>query len=118
MVIFYKNSFLASVFSIFGSVLVLGGILIVIEEGEIAGGILMAAVGVALILVGKSISNSKSFKKWWKQQITERGLEPHIAASVDIAVQIYNKNPGERTLKKIRQLNPAAADWIQQHQKK
>ena len=118
MVIFYKNSFLASVFSIIGSVLIIGGIVVAIEEGEILAGIAMAVIGVALILTGRSISRNKTFKKWWKQQITEKGLEPHIAASVDIAVQIYNKVPGERALKKIRQLNPAAAEYIQQHQKK
>lgn len=118
MFLYYKNSILASIFSIFGSGFVAMGVMFVIEEGEIVGAIVMAALGIAMILLGRNISQNKAFKKWWKQQIEEKGLVPHIVASMDIAVQIYNKNPGTRALKKIRQLNPAAADWIEQHQTK
>jgi ATP phosphoribosyltransferase regulatory subunit len=58
-------------------------------------------------------SDNKAFKKWWKQ-ITDANLEPEIAKSTYIAMEIYNKNPQKRTLDKIAQLNPSAAEMIQQ----
>lgn len=111
MVIFYKNSFLASAVSIFGCVMFMGGIA-VIAEGEIGGGILMMAIGVALLIWARNISDNKAFKKWWKQ-ITDANLETEIAKSAYIAMEIYNKNPQKRTLDKIAQLNPSAAEMIQ-----
>lgn len=109
MVIWYRNSFLASIISIFGCLFCIGAI-----AGCVEGDPSMLALlipGVPLMIWGRNISHNKAFKKWWKQ-ITDANLEPQIAASVQTAIAVYNKNPQERTLKKIAELNPAAAEAI------
>lgn len=112
MIRWYKNSFWASVVSIIGCLLITGGILSAIVEGEIFGGLVIAVVGFALAAWGKNISDNKAFKKWW-QQIIDNKLEEQIAQSESVAIGIYNKNPSPRTLKKIAELNPAAAANIE-----
>ena len=117
MIRWYKNSFLASVVSILGCTLILAGIMIVVEEEELAGGIMLAIVGLALAIWGKNISENKAFKKWW-QQVIDNNLEGKIAQSEVVAIEIYNKNPQKRTLKKIAALNPGAAASIERSLKK
>ena len=112
MIRWYKNSFLASVVSILGCTLILAGIMIVVEEEELAGGIMLAIVGLALAIWGKNISENKAFKKWW-QQVNDHNLEGKIAQTESVAIEIYNKNPQKRTLKKIAALNPGAAASIE-----
>lgn len=109
MVIWYKNSFLASVVSIFGCVFCIGAILGCVEGDPSM--LAMLIPGIPLLIWGRVISENKAFKKWWKQ-VTDANLEPQIAASVQTAIAIYNKNPQERTLKKIEALNPTAAQQI------
>lgn len=111
MVFWYKNSFLASVVSIFGCLLVMGGIASFSDDAALAVGFIV--VGVALAIWGKIISNNKSFKKWWKQ-VEDNNLESVIARDLNTAITVYNKNPQKRTLKKIAALNPVFAQQIQQ----
>lgn len=106
MVFWYKNSFLASVVAILGSLLGVVGFLYFEESVGLA--IVLVVAGIALIAFGKKISEDKSFKVWWKQVI-DAGLEPRIAEDAKIALEIYKKNPQPRTLKKILSLNPSAA---------
>lgn len=109
MIFWYKNSFLASLVSILGCVMVMGGIA---TFGEDAGAaIIFIIIGIAMAIWGKSISEDKAFKKWWKQ-VEDNNLEPQISQNIQLAVDIYNKNPQKRTLDKIEQLNPAAAAHI------
>lgn len=109
MYFWYKNSFLASIVSMFG------GACIVTAIGSFAAGpgpaILMILLGIVLMAWGKSISDDKAFKTWWKQ-IEDNNLQPQIAQSAQFALEVYNKNPQERTLKKIAELNPSAAEQI------
>jgi hypothetical protein len=111
MIRWYKNSFLASVVSIIGCAAILVGIYSIVDE-TIVEGVIAIVVGLALAIWGKQISENKAFKTWWKQ-VTDANLEPQIAQSVDVAIQVYNKNPQKRTLKKIAELNPAAAESIE-----
>ena len=111
MILWYKNSFWASVLSIFGSLLVIVGIVALQEDVAPAIGCMIA--GIALILCGRTVSQNKAFKKWWKQ-VTDANLEPVIAQDINTAIAIYNKNPQKRTLKKIAQLNPEAARRLAQ----
>lgn len=111
MIRWYKNSFLASVVSIIGCLAILAGIYGIVDE-TIAEGVVCIVIGLALAIWGKQISESKAFKTWWKQ-VTDANLEPKIAQSTDVAIQVYNKNPQKRTLKKIAELNPAAAENIE-----
>ena len=109
MIRWYKNSFWASVVSIFGCLIILGGIYSFSEDVALAIGCIVA--GLALALLGKYISANKAFKVWWKK-VVDAGLVPEIAKSTATAIAIYNKNPQKRTLKKIAELNPAAANQI------
>ena len=111
MIFWYKNSFLASVVSIAGSIIGLSGIAMINNDEPVVG-VLMIIGGIAMIIVGKIISNDTAFKKWWKQ-VTDANLEPQIAQNISTAIAIYNKNPQKRTLKKIAALNPAAAEQIE-----
>lgn len=110
MILFYKNSFLASVVSILGCIIVLLGVT-TISDGDVAPGIGFIVLSLPFLIGGKIISNNKNFKKWWKQ-VEDAKLEPQIAQNVDTAFAVYNKNPQNRTLKKIEALNPAAAQEI------
>lgn len=110
MIIYYKNSLLASIVSILGCAFAFAGIAAIIEE-EIAGGICIIIIAIPFIIWGKIISKNKAFKQWWKQ-IVYAGLAPQIAQDINTAVEVYNKYPDKRTLKKIAELNPAAAERI------
>ena len=112
MIRWYKNSFLASVVSIVGCVMILLGITMAIQEEEILIGIVLGIAGLAFAIWGKKISEDKAFKKWW-QQVIDNNLEPQIAQSEAVAFNVYNKNPQKRTLKKIAALNPRAAASIE-----
>lgn len=111
MFVWYKNSFLASVVSLFGCGLVIYGI----SEFRNYGfeyGLPWFLLAVPFVVLAKMISNRKAFKKWWKQ-IEKANLVPQIAKSNQVALDIYNKNPQKRTLKKIAVLNPEAAAIIE-----
>ena len=111
MFIWYKNSFLASVVSILGCGLFLYGISEFRNYGfEYGLPWFLAAIPFAVL--AKIISNNKAFKKWWKQ-IEKADLVPQIVKSNHIALDIYNKNPQKRTLKKIAILNPEAVAIIE-----
>ena len=82
-----------------------------IQDGDTGTGIGVIVLSLPLLIGGRIISNNKSFKKWWKQ-VEDANLAPQIAQDINTAVAVYNKNPQSRTLKKIQQLNPAAAEQI------
>ncbi len=109
MIIYYTNSFLASAVSILGCALCVGGIVAAFEGSP--EGLTLLLIGIPLAIWGKIISKNKEFKKWWKQ-IEDENLVGQIASSVDTAALIYSKNPDKRTLKKIEELNPTAAQYI------
>ena len=116
---YYRNSVLASVVSILGSfALIGGGALIGIGgTGGIVGGVLVIAASIGLMIWGKIISRNKAYKVWWDQTLTK--VSPaHIAGNVNLAIQVYNANPKNWTLKKIEELNPVAAQLIRQNQLK
>lgn len=109
MILYYKNSFIASMISIIGCAMIIAGF---------ADGFQIVPIlcGIPCLIGGKLYSNwvadRKAFKKWWKQ-IKDANLEPRIAESEELALEIYRKNPERRTLEKIRALNPTAAALIE-----
>ena len=109
MIFYYKNSVLASAVSIFGCGFAMCGLAMFSED--VAAALVIIALGVGLALWGRNISQNKAFKTWWKQ-IEEKNLEPQIAQNMQFAIDVYNKNPQNRTLKKIETLNPYAAEYI------
>ena len=66
MFIYYKNSFLASLVSIFACGLIAMGVMFFVDA-MILEGLAMLAVGIPLFLLGRHISQNKAFKKWWRQ---------------------------------------------------
>ena len=110
MILFYKNSLLASVLSILGCVLVM---LLFLEGGSYTLGenALLVIFGGGLLISGKLVSNEKNFKKWWKQ-VKDAGLEEQIRSNAQVALKIYEKNPKNRTIKEIAKLNPQAAEML------
>ena len=110
MILYYKNSFLASVVSILGCICILCMVL-EFDSYETTESIPVILLGIALLIWGKVISNNKAFKKWWKQ-VENAGLVGQIATDTSVAIAVYNKNPIKATLKKIESLNPAAAEAI------
>lgn len=109
MILWYRNSFWASVVSMIGCAFAISGIGLFTTEP--AGAVVFIVVGVILAILGKRISDNKAFKVWWKQ-VVDANLIPEIVKSSQTAVAVYNKNPQERTLKKIAELNPSAAQYI------
>ncbi len=106
----YKNSIMANVCSLFGSVFMFAGIG-VLFSGEILGGIVAIAGGVGLNIWGSNISANKQFKKW-KKQVESKGLTSAIASSDHTAITVYNTYPCKKSLEYIRSLNPRAAQEI------
>lgn len=113
MFFWYKNSFLASAVSIFGCAMAMGGIAM-ITDGDTEGAVPMILLGIALAVLGKVISNNKAFKKWWKQ-VKDNNLESAVATDLNTAIAVYKKNPQNRTVKKIEQLNPSFAEYIRKN---
>ena len=112
MFLYYKNSFLASVLSILGCIMLVACVMM-FEDYEITELILPFLIGIALNVAGKMVSMEKSFKKWWKS-VKEAGYEEQIKQSFEAAQLVYSKYPKKRTLKEIEKLNPAAAALLAQ----
>lgn len=108
MVFYYRNSILASIISI------LGCTCIIVSIPEIAVAWPAAIVGLGVCVLGKMISVNKSFKTWW-DTVIGTGMAARMRTEREVCVEVYNQNPGKRTLKKIREINPEAAGWIEQH---
>ncbi len=47
-----------------------------------------------------------------KKEVKKRGLEPVVGTSIEVALQLYAKEPGRPLLRYIRTLNPKAAEMI------
>ena len=107
-----KASFFTYLLSFLGYISVFVG-LVVAAVGNFVTGIVIALVGAAAALISWQISSRNFFRAWWKQ-IEDANLEDAIRADVTVAMRIYTKNPSKRTLKKIRTLNPQAADMIEE----
>ena len=110
MILFYKNSILASIVSVIGCVFIMV-ILVDIDSYHMDVIVPVMAMGIACLIGGKMISVNKSFKTWWKQ-VVDLGYDEKMKTDTNLAIAIYNKNPKNATLKKIESLNPAAAEAI------
>lgn len=106
----YKNSFLASVVSIFGTILSVSGIAMLFAVP--LGGIVCILLGIGLFIWGGEISENKAFKKWIKD-LESKGVVAALPASSELCVKVYNANPCKKTLNFIRKHNPNAAQLIE-----
>ena len=117
MLIYYKNSFWASVVSLLSCGMIMIGIMFLVDS-MILEGIIFILLGIPLFLLGRRISQNKAFKKWWAE-LEKKGVIAQAASSTDVAKAIYKKDPQKRTLEAIRKINPIAAMEIEgkiQHQ--
>lgn len=108
---YYTNSFLANVAQFVGYCALALGVMVLLT-GDVFEGALCILIALVLMFAASRISANKAFNKWW-HQVEAANLEPEIRRSRDTAVEIYRKNPQKRTLEKIRELNPAAAAYIE-----
>ena len=100
----YKSSVLATLVSIIGAVTCYGGILALFEK-EFVAGILCIAIGIVIQAAAGNIAENTAFKKW-KKEVLSKGYANRIAqGEYSLAVQLYNQNPGEKTLKYFDTLN-------------
>lgn len=117
----YENAPLATTVSFLGNMIgvpmAVMGVFAMID-GEIGTGLAVIACGAGLAFAASAISEKLAahtqFEKWWKK-VKKANLEPQIASSLNVAIEVYNKNPQERTLNKIAVLNPSAATYIRTH---
>lgn len=112
MWLYYTNSLFASAVSMLGCGLAMGGLVTIGEDAQLS--VFLIIIGAALILWGRYISNEKAFETWW-QQVEQNGLEAHVATDLNVAIEVYKKNPQERTINKIATLNPQFADHIRKN---
>lgn len=114
---YYKNSALASIVHVIGNFFIsLGFVSIFACFEAFLPAVLFSAVFFALGYLfrhwAERISDYMAFIQWWGENVEDNLLEPVIKESADFANQIYMKNPQERTLKRIAELNPEAAQLI------
>ena len=100
----YKSSVLATIVSIIGAVTCYGGILALFEK-EFVAGIVCIIIGFIIQIGASEIAETAAFKKW-KKAIVSKGYDQRVAqGDYTVAVQLYNQNPGEKTLKYFDTLN-------------
>lgn len=106
----YNNSILATLGSLLGYGLMMGGIIDFLTGGNDA--FMFIVMGLGVMWISGIYARNKAFRKWWKT-IEKEGLLPKIRESRDVAVEVYKLNPTKKTLEKIRELNPSAATYIE-----
>lgn len=107
----YKNSIIASVLSLAGTILALGGVVSLVSS-EPAGGIVLILLGVAMMLWASSISERKAFRTWLKAAKEKADIDGMIRASESSAITVYNLRPGKSMLRYICGINHEAGAQI------
>ena len=112
MIIWYKNSVLASVVSIFSCMLVVLGVTGAFD-GQLAA-LILVIPGVGGLLLASWISDRKqhqtAFRNWYNTR--NPNCDALVHSSGEFAAQLYSAMPTEPMLQYIRALNPAAAAAI------
>lgn len=112
MVLFYRNSILASVISVLSCALSAGGLMLCFS-GDLGLGIPFILLGLPGVLGARILNDNKEFKKWWENTVGPE-LAQEVSQSREAAIALYNQNPQRRTIRKIAELNPEAAAHIEQ----
>ena len=101
----YKKCILATIVSILGALAVYGGIMALFAK-EFLAGVICFVVGVLIQVGAEQIAEGAAFKRW-KKEVIAKGYANKVAmGNYTVAVQLYNQNTGERTLKYFESLNP------------
>lgn len=105
----YALSKMATFLSVIGTLVRYGGVLCLFSA-VIPAGIICILIGVGFHFLAEYIGFEK-----WKKSVQSGGYEQEIReGNLNIAVQLYNKNPGKKTLKYFELLNPQVASQIKQ----
>lgn len=118
-------SFFLYIISLFGFIFILTG-LIGMPEAILGGDLQEVLIAFVLIITGLIVvaapyiiyfAIARSMARYVnyvriKKEVKKRGLEPVVRASVEVAVQLYAKEPGRPLLQYIETLNPEAAEMI------
>ena len=122
----YKNSVLATILSIIGSLMGGFGIMLFVfgifsllsGKGEVIfGSIFLILPGIAFTVLARHIAERKQMKIISKT-LREKGAESEISNSVNLALHVYNQYPTKRMQKYIAGLNPQAGQIIQEFRQK
>lgn len=111
MTIYYKHSKLASLLSIVGCLVGIGGIVAFIDLKEFVYFFVIAG-GFALLYIGSRIGGKKDFEAWLAAQDTKEN-EKKIKKSLSFAMEKYQECPNKYTYEYINKLNPEAGTYIQ-----
>lgn len=107
----YKSSVAAAFVSICGAGFVYGAI-VCLFTAAILPAIICGVVGVFLHSTAANMGEKAAFKKWTKK-LAEAGYSQRIAqGDYALAVQIYNENPKEETVKYVASLNAGLASRL------
>lgn len=105
----YTLSKLATFVSVLGTLVRYGGVLCLFS-GLVPAGIICFLAGIGCHFGAESISFDK-----WKKWVQSNGFEQRIReGDLNFAVQLYNNNPCEKSLKYFEILNPQIAAKIRQ----
>lgn len=111
----YKSSVLASVIGTIGSVVLVCGPIVMIEESFFEG-LIPLTIGMVFYLFSYWLAKRAEFRKWFKGVKKSGGLDD-ISCSLETATRLYSANPCKRTLKYIKSKNKTAAQYIISNQK-
>ena len=101
----YKSSVLASIISIAGALPVYIGIVGLLGK-EYLNGIICIVVGILIQGIASIVAENAAFNKW-KKEVVSKGYANRIAmGDYSCAAQLYQQNPGEKTLAYFATLNP------------
>ena len=107
----YKSSGLATFVSVVGALVCYAGIMLLFAK-EFLAAIICIVIGFAIQMGAEEIARNATFKKW-KNEVVSKGYAQLIAqGDYSVAVQLYNQNPGEKTMEFFKTLNPQIAAKI------
>lgn len=105
----YALSKTATFVSVLGTLVRYGGVLCLVS-GLIPAGIICVLLGIGCHFLAENIGFDK-----WKKAVQSSGYKQKIReGDLNLAIQLYNKKPGEKTLKYFELLNPQIAVQIRQ----
>ena len=109
IVITYPKCPLATTVSIFGSATAITGLYMIVED--LTASLICIGIGAALLWWASVLANRKRFKLWVKN-LQQKGVLFGLPASAELCAQVYQANPGKKTLRLIAKYNPLAAQQI------
>ena len=106
-----RKSILAGIVEFFARFMGLVGIVGLIKERDVEGGVSMLVFCFLLVIVSEIISERKKYKQMVRFLKSE-GLLEQLPTDIKLCFDVYNCNPSKSTLRFIEKHNPKAAEEI------